>query len=77
MDCLVRSNLENFVKQKIYKHLYKSWRARSPTPHGAQGEGRGNLDFAWDCGACSERSEESRGLLRLGVATVPFLAMTL
>jgi hypothetical protein len=35
---------------------------------------RGNL-ISRDCGACSEQSEESPGLLRLRLATVSLLAM--
>jgi hypothetical protein len=38
---------------------------------------RGNLTLEIrDCGACSERSEESLSLLRLRLATVSLLAMT-
>jgi hypothetical protein len=66
----------NFLNLSRYKRFRCSCIVIASDPALA-GE-RGNLmPKIRDCGACSERSEESPGLLRLGLATVSLLAMTL
>ena len=42
----------------------------------ASGAKQSHGEYLGDCGACSERSEESPGLLRLRLATATLLAMT-